>query len=156
MGGGPRWEDLRHRSADVDNIVLHEYVDKDHTPGVLRGAAATLICLDDEALGVMSPSKLHGSLGMGTPVVYVGPHGSNVTEAIDAYGCGWSIRTGDVAGLVDAIRSWKDDPSALGSAASQARVAFLDRYCDEATLPLWDALLDDTRTLDAIEREDQP
>ncbi len=142
VGGGPRWEDLRARAADVDNVVLHDYVDKDQTPGVLAGADATLICLDDQALGVMSPSKLHGSLGMATPVVYVGPDGSNITEAIDRFACGISVRTGDVDGLVDAVRAWKTDPGSLATAAAQARVAFLEQYCDEATLPLWDELLD--------------
>ncbi len=142
VGGGPRWEDLRGRAAGIDNLLLHDYVDKEQTPGVLAGAHASLICLDDQALGVMSPSKLHGSLGMATPVVYVGPAGSNVTEAIDRFGCGVSIRTGDVDGLVAAIRSWKQDPQSLARAAAQARVAFLERYCDEATLPLWDELLD--------------
>ena len=34
---------------------------------MLAGADTALICLDDDALGVMSPSKLHGSLGMGLP-----------------------------------------------------------------------------------------
>lgn len=155
VGGGPRWEDLRQRSKEIDNVVLHEYVDKDRTPGVLRGAAATLICLDDDALGVMSPSKLHGSLGMGTPVVYVGPHGSNVTEAIDAYGCGRSIRSGDVSTLVGAIREWRADPDLLDQAARRARAAFEDRYCDTATLPLWDALLDSAPTVDPIRPEDQ-
>ena len=144
VGGGPRWEDLRGRTADVDNVVLHDYVDKDLTPGVLAGAAATLICLDDQALGVMSPSKLHGSLGMATPVLYVGPDGSNITEAIDQFGCGVAVRTGDVDGLVDAIRRWKDDPLALAEAAGNARKAFVERYSDVATLPLWDALLDRT------------
>ncbi len=148
VGGGPRWEDLRGRSAGIENLLMHDYVDKDHTPGVLAGAAASLICLDDQALGVMSPSKLHGSLGMATPVVYVGPEGSNVTEAIDQFGCGVSVRTGDVDGLVAAIRAWKSDRSALEQAARQARVAFLDRYCDEATLPLWDDLLDTTPRTD--------
>lgn len=155
VGGGPRWEDLRRRSADLDNVVLHDYVDKDQTPRVLGGAAASLICLDDEALGVMSPSKLHGSLGMGTPVVYVGPHGSNVTEAIDAYGCGQSIRSGDVDGLVDAVRAWRNDPASRDRAAARARDAFVDRYCDLATLPMWDALLDGAPTLVPTRPEDR-
>ena len=154
VGGGPRWDDLHERSAGVDNVVLHDYVDKDQTPGVLSGAAATLICLDDEALGVMSPSKLHGSLGMGTPVVYVGPEGSNVTEAIDAYACGHSIRTGDVDGLAAAIRAWRNDPESRDLAARRAREAFVDRYCDEATLPLWDALLDGPPSVTSSRPED--
>ncbi|MDZ7675248.1 MAG: glycosyltransferase family 4 protein [Acidimicrobiales bacterium] len=142
VGGGPKWEALQRETAHIDNIVLHPYVDKDQTPAVLAGADTSLICLQPEALGVMSPSKLHGSLGMGLPVTYVGPEGSNVDEAVDRYGCGISVRPGDAADLVDAIRQWRDDPARLDEAAANARKAFLDTYCDEATLPQWDALLD--------------
>lgn len=141
VGGGPKWDDLRARSRDIDNIVLHPYVDKDETPSVLAGADTSLICLQPEALGVMSPSKLHGSLGMGIPVTYVGPAGSNVDEAVARYGCGVSIRPGDPAELVAAIRRWRHDPARLAEAAANARKAFLDAYCDDAALPRWDALL---------------
>ena len=42
-----------------------------------------LITLDERSIGVMSPSKLHANLAAGLPVVYVGPQGSNVDEAIE-------------------------------------------------------------------------
>jgi hypothetical protein len=123
-------------------VVMHPYVDKDVTPSVLAGADTSLICLEDRALGVMSPSKLHGALGMGVPITYVGPEGSNISEAIDRHRCGVSIRHGDVDALVTAIRRWRDDPAALGAAAAGARRAFEADYCDLATLPRWDVLLD--------------
>ena len=50
----------------------------------MAGADLALITLDDRGLGVMSPSKLHANLAAGLPVVYVGPEGSNVDEAIRA------------------------------------------------------------------------
>lgn len=142
VGGGPRWQELEERTRMIDNVVMHPYVDKHLTPGVLTGAATTLICLDDDALGVMSPSKLHSSLGMGTPVTYVGPEGSNVDEAIVRYGCGVSVRQDDVDGLVESIRRWVTEPAARADAAERARKAFLDSYCDDAALPAWDRLLD--------------
>ena len=142
VGGGPRWAELTARAASHANVVMHPYVDKDVTPAVLAGADTSLICLEDRALGVMSPSKLHGALGMGVPITYVGPVGSNISEAIDRHGCGVSIRHGDVDGLVEAIRRWRDDPAALGDAAAGARRAFEADYSDLATLPRWDALLD--------------
>lgn len=142
VGGGPRWDELRASAQGLPNVVMHGYVDKDVTPAVLRGAHTALICLDDAALGVMSPSKLHGSLGMGLPITYVGPARSNVDEAIERFGCGASVRHGDVDGLVAAIRAWRDDPARREAAARAARKAFEEAYCDAATLPQWDALLD--------------
>ncbi len=142
IGGGPRWEELNRQTAALPNVVMHPYVDKDITPLILAGADTSLICLEDQALGVMSPSKLHGSLGMGLPITYVGPEGSNVWEAIERHGCGVSIRHGDVDGLVDAVRRWCHDPAHRDAAATNARRAFLDSYSDTATLPRWDELLD--------------
>ena len=142
VGGGPRWGELTEPARAHPNIVLHPYVDKDVTPSVLAGADTSLITLEDHALGVMSPSKLHGSLGMGVPITYVGPQGSNISEAIDRHDCGVSVRHGDADGLVAAIRRWRDDPDALAEAAKNARLAFETTYCDDATLPRWDALLD--------------
>lgn len=140
MGGGARWEDLRAEVArrGLENVRFHGYVPKDDTPAVMAGAAGALITLDDRSLGVMSPSKLHANLAAGLPIVYVGPAGSNVDEAIEATGCGWSLRHGDVAGLVEAVR-------ALPGAAevrARARRAFEERYVDTATLPRFDEILD--------------
>jgi diguanylate cyclase (GGDEF)-like protein len=69
----------------------------------LAGADCALISLDDRSIGIMSPCKMNGSLAMGVPVVYAGPTGSNVDDAITEYACGFSLRQGDVTGLVDAI-----------------------------------------------------
>ena len=109
---------------------------------VMAGAGCALILLADEALGVMSPSKLHANLAAGLPIVYVGPEGSNVDAAIARFGCGVSLRTGDG-------RAW---PTRCGGSATtrrggpscrpRARRAFEEAYCDEATLPQWDAVLD--------------
>jgi colanic acid biosynthesis glycosyl transferase WcaI len=139
MGGGARWDDLTAETARrrLTNVRFHSYVPKDDTPAVMAGAAGALITLDDRSLGVMSPSKLHANLAAGLPILYVGPEGSNVDEAIEATGCGWSLRHGDVDGLVEAVRSL---PSA-GEVRRRAREAFETRYADTATLPRFDALL---------------
>lgn len=139
IGGGIRWPDLA--SAGTDNIVLHEYVPKEQTPSVMAGADAALIALDDIALGVMSPSKLHAYLGMSLPVVYVGPEGSNVDDALARYECGFSLRQGDVEGLVAAIRSLRDG-GLRSQLAERARKAFDDAYSDTRALPRFDELLE--------------
>lgn len=139
VGGGSRWDELESEVArrHLGNVVMHGYVPKEDTPAVMAGAAAALITLDDRSLGVMSPSKLHANLAAGLPVVYVGPAGSNVDEAIERFACGASTRTGDVAGLVAAVRSVIGDPAGRG----RAREAFESAYADTATLPLMDAVI---------------
>lgn len=144
VGGGVRYPEMEERSAErnLGNVLLRGYVSKDETPGVLAGADCALISLDEGSLGIMSPCKLHPSLAMGVPVVYVGPGGTNVDEAIAEYGCGFSLRQGDADGLVDAIRSLRDDRPLAEKMSRNARAAFEDAYCDERTLPQFDALLD--------------
>lgn len=136
MGGGARWAELPER------VVRRAYVPKADTPGVMAGAGCALIVLADEALGLMSPSKLHANLAAGLPIVYVGPEGSNVDAAIARFGCGVSLRTGDVDGLVAAVERLRDDPAWRAELSAAARRAFEEAYCDRATLPLWDAVLD--------------
>ena len=128
-------------AGGLSNVVLRGYVPKDDTPAVMAGADLALITLDDRSLGVMSPSKLHANLAAGLPVVYVGPEGSNVDEAIRRHGVGRSLRHGDVKGLVEAIRALAADRTAR----ARARQAFEDHYSDAASLPVFDRLLDGPR-----------
>jgi glycosyltransferase involved in cell wall biosynthesis len=143
VGGGVRFAELAAtvRRRGLSNVVLRDYVPKDQTPSVLAGAGCALISLDDGSLGIMSPCKLHGALASGTPVVYVGPEGTNVDQAIDAYTCGSSVRQGDVAGLVAAIRRLRDDGALASEMSQNARKAFEEAYSDEQTLPQFDRLL---------------
>jgi colanic acid biosynthesis glycosyl transferase WcaI len=147
VGGGVRWGELESAAVALGTgraapFVLRGYVDKSQMPGILAGARASLITLDDEALGVMSPSKLHASLAMRRPILYVGPEGSNVDDAIGRFDCGFSLRHGDVDGLVDAVRALRDDDELHARLARNARRAFDEAYCDRVTLPRFDEILD--------------
>lgn len=143
VGGGARWRDLTERVAAerLGNVVLQGYVPKEATPGIMAGATAALITLDDRALGVMSPSKLHANLAAGLPVLYVGPPGSNVDEAIAAHGCGISLRNGDVAGLIEAVRALRD-PGRWAQISRAARAAFDTDHSDRVALARFDVILD--------------
>jgi glycosyltransferase involved in cell wall biosynthesis len=146
VGGGARSEQLARAASSrgIGNIVFRGYVERDRTPSVLAGADATLISLADGWRGIMSPCKLNGSLAMGVPVVYTGPPGTNVDEAIDRYGCGFSIRQGDVDAIIDAIRRLRKDPRIAEELSRNARNAFEAAYSDERTLPRFDRVIDGT------------
>lgn len=140
VGGGARLDEVEAavRAHDLHNVALHGYVAKEATPAVMAGAHGALITLDERSLGVMSPSKLHANLAAGLPVLYVGPPGSNVDEAIRRFDCGSSLRHGDAEGLVAAVRALRGEQAVR----ARARAAFEQAYCDVATLPQWDAVLD--------------
>jgi colanic acid biosynthesis glycosyl transferase WcaI len=145
VGGGARFPELAREAAHrhVGNIRFRGYVPKDQTPAVLAGADCALISLDDRSIGIMSPCKMNGSLAMGVPVIYAGPPGSNVDQAITGYGCGFSLRQGDVAGLADAIRRLRTDRGLASEMSRNARRAFEEVYCDERGLLRFDELIDD-------------
>jgi glycosyltransferase involved in cell wall biosynthesis len=144
VGGGVRYPELAKEAKrrNLDNVRFRGYVPRDETPHVLAGADCTLISLDDGSLGIMSPCKLNGSLAMGIPVIYAGPTGTNVDEAITTYGCGFSLRHGDIDGLVRGIRRLRDDPAFAAELSRNARRAFDEDHSDDRALPRFDALLE--------------
>ena len=107
----------------------------------MKVADCGLITLEDYALGVMSPSKLHSNLAMSLPVLYVGPRHSNVDDAIARFDCGISLRSGQSQQLATTIRSLLTDKSRHAQMCVRARAAFEQAYCDLEALPRFDEVL---------------
>jgi glycosyltransferase involved in cell wall biosynthesis len=147
VGGGSRMTQIRQAKLDrhLDNVILHDYIPKEQTPSLMSAAGCALITLRDEALGVMSPSKLHSNLAMGLAVLYVGPRGSNVDDAIEKFGCGVSLRHGDVQGVIDFIRWLASDATARQAMQRRAREAFESAYSDARAFERFDLLLSTLR-----------
>lgn len=148
-GGGKWWGWLAERqgSADLPGWEVLPYVPVSEWRSLLDQADVSLITLRESSRGVMSPSKLHSSLAAGLPVLYVGPPGTNVDTCVQEHGCGISVRNGDAAAAVAFLRHVIESPDALSELSRRARRAFEAAYSDERTLPQFDALLDDLRSL---------
>lgn len=144
VGGGAHFDFLRNESRrrNLPNLLLHDYVPKDQTPSVMKLAHCALITLENDALGVMSPSKLHANLAMSLPILYVGPQSSNVDEALTRFACGVSLRTGQAPQLAAEIRALLTNPARHQALRRRARQAFDQAYTDTQTLPHFDAILD--------------
>jgi colanic acid biosynthesis glycosyl transferase WcaI len=108
----------------------------------MKEASCALISLENAMLGVMSPSKVHANLAMGLPILYVGPQGSNVDEAIRQFDCGASIRPGDVETFVVFVRQIMTNREKHAELKQHARRAFETAYCDRAALAEFDRILD--------------
>jgi glycosyltransferase involved in cell wall biosynthesis len=144
VGGGEKWAwiEKEKNANNLQNIHLFPYIPKELTPSALAMADCTLITMNDSALGVISPSKLHAYMAMSLPTLYIGPEGSNVDEAIERFDAGASLRHGDVEGVVRFINELRTQPERLQVIRSNARRAFDTAFCDTQTLPQFDRILD--------------
>jgi len=143
IGGGEKWAwiEKEKNANNLQNIHLFPYIPKELTPSALAMADCTLITMNESALGVISPSKLHAYMAMSLPTLYIGPEGSNVDEAIERFDAGASLRHGDVDGVVHFIDELRTQPEQLQVMRSNARRAFDDAFCDTQTLPQFDQIL---------------
>lgn len=143
VGGGARWSWLETTKHERGLVHWHliPYQPEDQVKAAMAAAGCALITLRDSFLGVISPSKLHAALAMGLPILYVGPEGSNVDEAIRRYGCGASLRQGDVQGVVGFLRRLGRDAAFAEALRQRARGAFESAYTDVQTLPSFDRVI---------------
>lgn len=144
VGGGKREAEVAAavKARGLTNVILHGYVPKEQTASLMTAADCALVTLRDEILGIMSPSKIHSNLAMGLPLIYVGPERSNVDEAVKRFGCGVSLRHGQSAELAAFVRGMRADPAERARLRRAAREAFDAAYCDTATHPLFDAVIE--------------
>jgi len=145
VGGGEKWPWLEQAilAGSLANVHLRPYIAKELTPAIMSASDCALITMNEAALGVISPSKLHSNLAMRLPIIYIGPEGSNVDDAIQRFGAGCSLREGDVDGLVAFIHRIRSDPALYQQYAEKARHAFETAYVDSVTLPQFDLLITD-------------
>ncbi len=144
VGGGKKWSELevQRDCRGLEHFHLHAYIPKELTPLVMVLADCALITLNESALGVISPSKLHSNLAMRLPIIYIGPEGSNVDQAIKEFNCGASLRHGDVDQVVEFIRKLQSDKEFFLSYQHNARRAFEEAYNDRVGLPKFDEIID--------------
>jgi glycosyltransferase involved in cell wall biosynthesis len=144
IGGGSKWSWIEQAidANNLRNIHLFRYIPRGIVPSAMALADIGLITMNESALGVISPSKLHAYMAMSLPTLYIGPVGSNVDEAIERFDAGASLRHGDVEGIVLFINELRTRPERLQALRINARRAFDDAFCDTQTLPQFDRVLD--------------
>ena len=144
VGGGQKWSELRRAKEQrgLSNLHVLRYLPKSEIRSVMAAADCAIVTLRNSYLGVISPSKIHSNLAMRLPLIYIGPEGGNVDEAIQRYQCGVSLRHGNVDGMVKFIRRLQAGPEQLKTFRSQARRAFEEAYSDIVCLPQFDRVLE--------------
>ena len=143
VGGGLQWTkiDRVRRERGLAGVELRGYIPKVETGPLMKRCDAALITLREEACGLVSPSKLHAYLALSLPIIYVGPAGSNVDEAVITHKVGFSVRSGDDLGVASAVNSLIASPSLASELRRNSRKAFEATYCDEKAIPLLERVI---------------
>jgi glycosyltransferase involved in cell wall biosynthesis len=129
VGGGEKWPRVAALPAvGVECVEVRPYVSAGGLAAVLDAAHFGLVTLERGCVGLMSPSKIHGYLARGKPLLYLGPPGSNVAEAVANYGCGLQIDEGDGPGLERGLAALLDDGFDWAAWSAGARAAYEARY----------------------------
>lgn len=136
VGGGEKWPELEKlRAADgLDCVRVHPYVPKSRFPALIRAADFGLVALERGCVGLMSPSKIHEYLALGKPLIYVGPTGSNVADAIEQFGCGVRADEKDPEGLARCLGAIAAGTFDYAAASRNAARAGASRYAEPVAL----------------------
>ena len=101
------------------NIICLPYQSRTELSASLSAADLHLVVMGQDFVGIVHPCKIYNILAVGSPLVYIGPSPSPITDTLKRAGRGLSgsIAHGDVAGLIDQIERFMRSP--VRSAASR-------------------------------------
>lgn len=104
VGGGSEFR--RAAECGLPNVFGLPYQPLDSLAGSLSAADLHLVVMGDAFAGIVHPCKIYNVLAIGSPVVYIGPSESHVTELAGSLprGAVYCAAHGDVAGVVASIR----------------------------------------------------
>ena len=142
VGEGDRTTELRElvQREGWECVKFWPYLPTAEFSALLHWADFGLVALEPACLGLMSPSKMHAWLAAGKPVIYIGPAGSNVSDTLAAFGCGFSVAPGQ-AGSFEPIAATLHQPDAWQHMHAQSQLAWKSRHSPEVGLRAWCELL---------------
>jgi glycosyltransferase involved in cell wall biosynthesis len=143
VGDGPRLGEVKgvQESEGLPNIRFLDYVPRSYLHVSLSMADIHLISMRPKMTGIVAPGKLYGVMAAGRPAVFVGPEHCEPADTIRGAGCGITIGTGDVDGLIAALSLLADDPSLVRRMGERGRSAFLTAYERKLCCNKWRELI---------------
>lgn len=95
-GGTEKGKVERLAASGKANIVTFPYQPFDKLEDLLSAADLHVAVIGEKMAGIVHPSKIYGALGVGRPVLTIGPTKSHLAEIVEKNGVGFHIRHGEV------------------------------------------------------------
>ena len=107
VGGGSEFAKVRAfaRARGLVNVVCLPYQPLEKLSASLSAADLHVVVLGDPFVGIVHPCKIYNILAVGSPVLYIGPAPSHVTEILSGLPRTHALmrRHGDVGGVAASI-----------------------------------------------------
>lgn len=140
-GAGMRSLEMQARARGLTNFRFAPYQPREALSDSLAAGDVHLVSLRPELEGLIVPSKLYGILAAGRPVVFIGDPDGELARIIATTGVGVSVRSGDSAGLRNALHTLRDDEAGRIRMGTRAREVFEERYTLAAAVERWREVL---------------
>ncbi|HEX2852731.1 MAG TPA: glycosyltransferase family 4 protein [Opitutaceae bacterium] len=124
IGGGAQRDALQQEAGrrGLGNVVFKPAQPRARLAETLGVGDVHLVTLRPGCERYVFPSKLYGIAAVARPVIFIGPHGSDISQQIAAGGFGFAFSAPETAAIAQAIRSLHADASTvaqLGGAAAR-------------------------------------
>ncbi len=144
VGNGPQHTRLiqERLKQGLENIRLLPYQPAERLKDLMESGDVHLVSLQEDAVGMVVPSKLYAALAAHRPCIFIGPSDSEVAKVIEEFGAGVVVPQGAGAQLAEEIRQlrlssdrWFSAHTGAGSAAGV--------YVPMTCLNIWSVLVQD-------------
>ncbi len=119
----------------ISNLLCLPYQPLDQLAGSLSAADLHVVVMGDKFVGLVHPCKIYNILGVGAPVLYIGPRPSHLSEMLEGlnqdHPCA-SAAQGEVGQVVQEIERLQRHP---GMASRQAPPQLCAKFSKEVLLP---------------------
>lgn len=154
VGGGSRFTEVKRFAAghSLSNVLCLPYQPLDQLAGTLSAADLHLVVMGDPFVGIIHPCKVYNILQVGSPLLYIGPQPSHVSDILQANGelpCAWA-RHGEVDRVITHIETVRRVPFRSNT---KRMVPISGKFSQKALLPRLVAALEGAGGAENAERQ---
>lgn len=139
-GEGVRRNEIEKRAEGLPNITFLPIQPRDRYPRLLATADVCLVVLCREGTQASVPSKTYSIMAAGRPVLAICESENDTARVVRGADCGQHISPGDVNGLAEAIRRYRDDRTVAVAQGRRARSHFEKHYIPEVGMAAYEKL----------------
>jgi glycosyltransferase involved in cell wall biosynthesis len=107
------------------------YQPRDVLPYSLTSADALVVTVEEGFTGLNVSCKVHTGMATGTPILAIAEPEDDETWLVERDDAGVAVPQGDTEGIVEAVRTWIEDPDLAERQAENAREAFEEHFTEE-------------------------
>jgi colanic acid biosynthesis glycosyl transferase WcaI len=137
VGGGSQFAQVKQFAIEhsLSNILCLPYQPMDRLAGTLSAADMHLVVMGNPFVGVVHPCKVYNILRIGSPLLYIGPQPSHISEILQALNgelpCAWAEH-GEVDRVIEYIVAPKKK---MVQPQGERSVPGAERFSKEVLLP---------------------